>query len=220
MPTSITKHPPGSRCAATLRKHATCSSCVVRFVDRVEHEVGEPRRCRPPGWSRSRRSSRRCRRYPVSPRSRSTMAGERSMPCTRTPRRLSGSAMRPVPMPSSSAAPLPASSARKSTAGSTTAGSNMSAESRRSALRSVRRSRSPARAHASTTCRRAAADFAELGSAGQRLLQDRTRCRRPLVQSVQRVFGSKRGVLAAAVAATAVLVFTSPAAAHVTVNPS
>ena len=31
-PTSITKQPPGSRCAATLRKHATCASCVVRFM--------------------------------------------------------------------------------------------------------------------------------------------------------------------------------------------
>ena len=31
-PTSITKQPPGSRCAATLRKHATCSACVVRFM--------------------------------------------------------------------------------------------------------------------------------------------------------------------------------------------
>src|SRR5215207_8213430 len=30
-PTSMTKQPPGSRCAATLRKHATCASCVVRF---------------------------------------------------------------------------------------------------------------------------------------------------------------------------------------------
>ncbi len=37
---------------------------------------------------------------------------------------------------------------------------------------------------------------------------------------MQRVFGSKRGVLAAAVAATAILVVASPAAAHVTVDPS
>ena len=29
--TSTTKQPPGSRCAATLRKQATCASCVVRF---------------------------------------------------------------------------------------------------------------------------------------------------------------------------------------------
>ena len=40
------------------------------------------------------------------------------------------------------------------------------------------------------------------------------------MRSVQRVFGSKRGVLAAAVAATAILAVTSPAAAHVTVDPS
>ena len=30
--TAITKHPCGSRWAATLRKHATCPSCVVRFM--------------------------------------------------------------------------------------------------------------------------------------------------------------------------------------------
>ena len=59
-------------------------------------------------------------------RSSATMAGDRSIPCTRTPRWLSGIAMRPVPMPSSSAAPSPARSARKRTAGSTTAGSNSS----------------------------------------------------------------------------------------------
>jgi hypothetical protein len=31
-PTSMTKHPPGSRWRATFRKHATCASCVVRFM--------------------------------------------------------------------------------------------------------------------------------------------------------------------------------------------
>ena len=59
-------------------------------------------------------------------RSSATMSGDRSIPCTRTPRRLSGRAMRPVPMPSSSAAPVPASSARNRTTGSTAAGSNSS----------------------------------------------------------------------------------------------
>ncbi len=70
--------------------------------------------------------------------SSATMAGDSSIPCTRTPRRLSGNAMRPVPMPSSSAAPVPASSARKFTAGSTTAGSNRSGQrsSYRFAIRS------------------------------------------------------------------------------------
>ena len=48
------------------------------------------------------------------------------MPCTRTPRRLSGNATRPVPIPNSSAAPPAASSARKLTVGSRTPGSNMS----------------------------------------------------------------------------------------------
>jgi hypothetical protein len=54
------------------------------------------------------------------------MSGDSSIPCTGTPRRRSGMAIRPVPMPSSSAAPLPASSARKSTTGSTTTGANSS----------------------------------------------------------------------------------------------
>ncbi len=31
-PTSMTKQPPGARCAAALPKHATCASCVVRFM--------------------------------------------------------------------------------------------------------------------------------------------------------------------------------------------
>ena len=60
-------------------------------------------------------------------RSLAAMAFDSSIPCTGTPRRASGSAIRPVPIPSSSAEPSPASSARKSTIGSTTAGSNVSA---------------------------------------------------------------------------------------------
>lgn len=59
-----------------------------------------------------------------SARSRASMSGERSMPCTGTPRALSGRASRPVPMPNSSAAPSPA----RSTAGSTTAGADIAAE--------------------------------------------------------------------------------------------
>ena len=51
------------------------------------------------------------------------------MPATRTPRSASGSAIRPVPIANSSASPSPASSASSATAGSTTAGSNMPAES-------------------------------------------------------------------------------------------
>ncbi len=47
------------------------------------------------------------------------------MPATRTPRAASGSAIRPVPIANSSARPPPASSASRSTAGPTTAGSNM-----------------------------------------------------------------------------------------------
>src|SRR5215210_4971912 len=58
-------------------------------------------------------------------RSCSTIGAEMSSPCTRTPRSLSGSAMRPVPTPSSSAAPSPARVTSRSTTGSTTAGSDM-----------------------------------------------------------------------------------------------
>ena len=50
------------------------------------------------------------------------------MPATRTPRSASGSAIRPVPIPSSSAPPSPAKPASISTTGSTTAGSDMAAE--------------------------------------------------------------------------------------------
>src|SRR3954451_24940876 len=71
-------------------------------------------------------------------RRRVAIARESSMPCTGTPRAASGRAMRPVPMPNSSAAPSPASDASTSTTGSTTAGSNMSAaySSYRAATRS------------------------------------------------------------------------------------
>lgn len=62
-------------------------------------------------------------------RSRSTMARDRSTPCTRTPRPARGSAIRPVPTPSSSARPpSPASPARNSTVGPTTRGANISAD--------------------------------------------------------------------------------------------
>ena len=48
-------------------------------------------------------------------RSRATIASEESMPCTSTPRAAKGRATRPVPMPSSSARPPPASRASVST---------------------------------------------------------------------------------------------------------
>lgn len=67
-------------------------------------------------------------------RIRRTMARDMSMPCTGTPRRASGSAIRPVPMPNSSAraspsAPgPPARPAIRSTTGSTASGPNTSSE--------------------------------------------------------------------------------------------
>ena len=69
------------------------------------------------------------RSAPGFSRSSASIASELSMPATRTPRAASGSAIRPVPIANSSAAPSPASCASASTAGPTTAGSNMPAES-------------------------------------------------------------------------------------------
>ena len=60
-------------------------------------------------------------------RSLATIAFDRSIPCIDTPRRASGRAIRPVPIPNSSARPLPASSTRTSTTGSITSASNISA---------------------------------------------------------------------------------------------
>ena len=125
-PTSMTKQPPGSRCAATLRKHATCAACVVRFkivlktryasenvpstVVVAKSPIVTPMSS-PPGFARSL----------------ATIAFDNSIPCTGTPRCASGSAIRPVPMPSSSARPPPASSARNATAESMVAWSNIPA---------------------------------------------------------------------------------------------
>ena len=64
---------------------------------------------------------------PGLPRSTAAMSGDNSIPATGTPRSLSGSATRPVPTANSSAAPPPASEASTSTAGPSTAGSNISA---------------------------------------------------------------------------------------------
>jgi hypothetical protein len=43
-PTSITKQPPGWRCAAALRKHATCALLRGQVPDRVEDEIDEGER--------------------------------------------------------------------------------------------------------------------------------------------------------------------------------
>src|SRR4051812_40757962 len=95
--------------------------------DRVEDEVDErevavhARR----GHVAARASIRSA---PGFSRRRASMASELSMPATRTPRSASGSAIRPVPIANSTAAPSPASSASRSTAGPSTRGSNMLAE--------------------------------------------------------------------------------------------
>ncbi len=51
-------------------------------------------------------------------RSFDTIARDASIPCTSRPRRTSGSAMRPVPIPNSRTRPPPASWTRHATAGS------------------------------------------------------------------------------------------------------
>ena len=126
--TSMTKHPPGSRCRATFSKQATCASWVIRLPIVLNTRYA----------SANVRSAFAVAKSPIvtsmpsAPgfaRSRATIASERSIPWTVTPRAASGSAIRPVPMPSSSAAPSPARSARNSTAGSTTSGANIAAES-------------------------------------------------------------------------------------------
>jgi len=61
-------------------------------------------------------------------RSRAAIAFDSSIPRTGTPRAASGRAIRPVPIPNSSARPLPTRSARKSTTGSTADDSNIAAD--------------------------------------------------------------------------------------------
>ena len=107
--------------------------------DRVVDEVGEGEHSGRPWRWRSRRWSPRSCRLPASARICSTIGRRTTRSrATSTPRSLSGSATRPVPMPSSRAAPFPTCSARKATVGSSTPGSNMSAEvaSYRLAIRS------------------------------------------------------------------------------------
>jgi hypothetical protein len=108
-----------------LRKHAIWAACVVRFeivlktryaTENVPSTVVVAKSpivtpmSSPSGFARSL----------------ATIAFDSSIPCTRTPRCASGSAIRPAPIPSSSARPLPARSTRRSMTGSTTAGSNIS----------------------------------------------------------------------------------------------
>jgi hypothetical protein len=68
--------------------------------DRVEHEVGEPEGAVDTGGGEvaDRHLNVVATRLGLS---RATIAADRSIPCTATLRRLSGTAMRPVPMPRS-----------------------------------------------------------------------------------------------------------------------
>ena len=87
-PTSTTKQPPGSRCAAAFAKHATCAVLRRDVVDRVEDDVDERERPVDP------------RRRQVADRDRDLVAASSAAarPCpargrcraTRTPRAASG----------------------------------------------------------------------------------------------------------------------------------
>ena len=108
---------------------ATCSSCVVRFMIVLNTRytsANEPS-------TRVVAMSPMVTAMPSAPglaRSWSTIGGDSSMPVTGTPRACNGTATRPVPIASSSAAPPAASSASRSTIGSRTAGSNIGADVR------------------------------------------------------------------------------------------
>ena len=92
--------------------------------DRVAYEIDEIEGPVDPGGGEV--SDRRPHSPPGLVRSSAIMAGDKSIPCTRMSRWLSGSARHPVPIPSSRTALVPARSARNPTAGSTTAGSKIS----------------------------------------------------------------------------------------------
>jgi hypothetical protein len=100
--------------------------CLLRreVHDRVEDQVHDRE-----GILDRRRREVADRRRRVWRGAGSTIAPERSIACTGTPRPASGSATLPVPMPNSRARSFPASSARKSTVGPRTSGSNLSAAS-------------------------------------------------------------------------------------------
>lgn len=135
---SMTKHPPGARWSATLRKQATWAACVVRFMIVLKTRYA----------TENVPSTRVVAKSPIvtpiaSPpglsRIRATIARDRSMPWTGTPRSARGSATRPVPTPSSSARPPAASPASSSAIGARVSGWN----SRADGLSYVAATRSP-----------------------------------------------------------------------------
>src|SRR5215207_2934833 len=101
---SMAKKPSSARWTATFSKQRTCSSCVVSPKNVLKAMETTP----------YRPSTGTSAKLPIvtgiaSPpgllRSRATMASETSTPCNSTPRSVNGSAIRPVPIASSSTGP-------------------------------------------------------------------------------------------------------------------
>ena len=112
---SMTNTPPALKCRATVPKHRVCASWfgneknVLNTTNTRSYRASSEKSAKspivtgisgPPGF---RRSS-------------ATIASDASTPWTSTPSAASGNATRPVPIPSSSARPFPASRASVSAA--------------------------------------------------------------------------------------------------------
>ena len=108
-PTSMTKQPPGSRCARDVAEARDLRVLGGQVHDRVEDQVDDGERPVHPGGREVADRHADARRRPAWRAAGPPSPAERSMPWTGTPRRASGRAMRPVPMPSSRARPPPAS---------------------------------------------------------------------------------------------------------------
>ena len=130
---------PGARRRWRRRDLAVLSGHVA---DGVEHQVAS-RTSRPPASTSCRRASWPRLGAGFS-RSRASIAADRSIPCTRTPRAASGRATRPVPTASSSAALLSASSASTSRSAPAPLGRTCRRCSRRTSRQRARRSSSSA----------------------------------------------------------------------------
>ena len=122
-PTSITKRRPARD--APRRSGRPPPGRLRRHVhDRVEDEVRERESALHPRRREVADRDADVLRRRASTRSRLTIAFDMSMPWTGTPRSRSGTAIRPVPIASSSARPLPPARARKSTVALMTSCSN------------------------------------------------------------------------------------------------
>ena len=123
--TSITKQPPGSRCAAALRKHATCSSCVVRFSIVLNTRYTSRNVAVDRGVAKSPMVTP-IASAPGLARSCATIAGENVDPVDAHAALAERQSNPPGADGELEGVAVPARSARKSTVGPTTAGANIS----------------------------------------------------------------------------------------------